>query len=69
MAKGSGYPEQIVVRLTTQQRVFIDDLSELHGVKGSEIVRAIIEHARVHSIVDSAIATIDRALGPVKERG
>lgn len=63
------FPEQVVVRLTTQQRVFIDDLAELHRVKGSAIVRAIIEDARVNHAVDHAIATIDHALGPIEEVG
>jgi hypothetical protein len=67
--KRSEYPEQIVVRLTTQQRVFIDEISDLHKVRASDVVRAFVEHARVNHAVHSAIATIDKVLTPIEEAG
>lgn len=69
MAKRSDYTEQVVARITIQQRTFLDDLAALHGVKASEIVRAIIEQGRAQYVADKAIATIDEVLGPIEEAG
>lgn len=65
------FNEQIVVRITTQQRTFVDDLASLHDVKPSVIVRGLIEAARLaeetNAQVDKAIAVLDAVLGPIKE--
>lgn len=65
------YPEVLRVRLTTNQRVALDDLSALHSLTPSELIRAFIEAATdaraIHAQIDHAIATLDRALGPIKE--
>jgi hypothetical protein len=59
------YPRQVVIRLTTEQDTYLRDLAALHAVKVSDLMRAIIDSARSHGRVDSAIATIDRAYGEV----
>lgn len=63
------YPAQVVVRLTTQQRTFLDEVAELHQVKTSNFVRALVEDARANHAVDHAIASMDKVLGPVEEVG
>ena len=71
MAKKSDFPEVLRVRLTTNQRIALDDFAALHDVTPSELIRAFIEAATdartIHAQIDYAISTLDRALGPIKE--
>lgn len=67
----SEFSEQIVVRISPQQRTFVDELASLHNVKPSVVVRGFIEAVRLaeeaNTEVDEAIAVLDSVLGPVKE--
>jgi hypothetical protein len=61
--KKSEYPEQIVVRLTTEQITYLQDCAEASGFKVSDLVRALIQvslNAAINEQVDEAIATLDR---------
>lgn len=55
MPKKSDYPEAINLRLTTQQRVFVENVAELHGLTTSDIIRGFIDSARA----DDANATLE----------
>lgn len=59
--------EQIVVRLDIEQDTYLRDTAELHGVAVSDLIRALIEQARINERVDAAIATLDEALGVVPD--
>lgn len=60
MGKSASYPQQVVVRITTTQDTFVRDIADLHGVKPSDVVRALIEDARQNHVADGAIQTLDQ---------
>lgn len=57
--KHRDFPEHLNLRLTTQQRAWLNDIADLHGVKPSDIVRGLISNAQV----EQAVSTLDRHLG------
>jgi uncharacterized protein (DUF1778 family) len=67
--RNSEYPEALRVRLTVEQDTFLREAAEIGGVKPSDLVRALIENARVNRRVDEAIAVIDRTLEEVGDVG
>jgi hypothetical protein len=56
MPRRRDYPEVLRLRITTSDRVFLDDRSAFLGVSVSDVVRSLISDA----IVEQAIQNLER---------
>lgn len=55
------YPESLTLRLSTEQRVFLNDIAELAEATPSDFIRGLISNAQA----DHAINTIEEVLNAI----